>query len=154
MENNLEFKRTIGSNLDFIENCKLLDIDLDRRVGKEIDRKKYSKYNQLDEIGEVIVVYEGGKAIGGGAIRRYNDTDVELKRVFVHMEYQGRGIGTQLVSLLLEWARELEDEGVILDTGELLAESCTAYRKSGFPHRKSTRLISSPIQNSRMPSSA
>ena len=128
----MEFKRTNGSNLDFIENSKLLDMYLDRRVGKEIDRKKYSKYNQLDEIGEAIVVYEGEKAIGGGAIRRYNDTDVELKRVFVHMEYQGRGIGTKLVSLLLDWARELEYERVILETGELLAESCTVYRKLGF----------------------
>ena len=100
----MEFKRTNGSNLDFIDNSTLLDMYLDRRVGKEIDRKKYSKYNQLDEIGEAIVVYEGEKAIGGGAIRRYNDTDVELKRVFVHMEYQCRGIGTKLVSLLLAWA--------------------------------------------------
>ena len=57
---------------------------------------------------------------------------MELKRVFVNMEYQGRGIGTKLVSLLLDWARELEYERVILETGELLAESCTVYRKLGF----------------------
>ncbi len=42
-------------------------MDLDRRVGKEIKRDKYIKYNRLDEIKEAIVVYEEGKVIGGGA---------------------------------------------------------------------------------------
>ena len=128
----MEFIRTDGKNEDFIENCRLLDIDLDRRVGTEIKRDKYTKYNQLDEITEAIVVYKGNRVIGGGAIRRYNDEDVELKRVFVHTEYQGQGIGSKLVSLLIEWAIELGYKRMILETGELLAESCAVYRKLGF----------------------
>lgn len=126
------FYRTNGANADFIENCRLLDMDLDRRVGKKIKRDKYRKYNQLDEIREAIVVYEDNKAIGGGAIRRYDDENVELKRVFVHTEYQGRGIGCRLVSSLIEWAMELGYRRMILETGELLAESCAVYRKLGF----------------------
>ena len=126
------FYRTNGANADFIENCRLLDMDLDRRVGKKIKRDKYRKYNQLDEIREAIVVYEDNKAIGGGAIRRYDDENVELKRVFVHTEYQGRGIGSRLVSSLIEWAMELGYRRMILETGELLAESCAVYRKLGF----------------------
>ena len=43
----MNFIRTDGRNKDFIENCRLLDIDLDRRVGKKIKRDKYKKYNQL-----------------------------------------------------------------------------------------------------------
>ncbi len=125
------FSRTDGKDKDFIENCMLLDMDLDRRVGKKIKRDKYKKYNQLDEIKEAIVVYEGKKAIGG-AIRRYDDENVELKRVFVHTEYQGRGIGSRLVSLLIEWAVELGYKRMILETGELLAESCAVYKKLGF----------------------
>lgn len=128
----MEFKRTNGKNTDFIENCKLLDIDLDRRVGREIQRDKYNKFNQLDEIQEAIVVYEGKKSIGGGAIRKYNTTDAELKRIFVHTEYQGLGVGTKLVSLLLEWAKEIGYNRVVLETGELLAESCAVYKKLGF----------------------
>lgn len=128
----MTFYRTNGANADFIENCRLLDMDLDRRVGKKIKREKYRKYNQLDEIREAIVVYEDNKAIGGGAIRRYDDENVELKRVFVHTEYQGRGIGSRLVSSLIEWAMELGYQRMILETGELLAESCAVYRKLGF----------------------
>jgi N-acetylglutamate synthase and related acetyltransferases len=128
----MDFRRTDGNNKDFIENCKLLDMDLDRRVGKKIDRNKYTKYNLLDEIQEAIVVYEDNKAIGGGAIRKYDKDNIELKRVFVHPEYQGQGIGSKLVSLLIEWAMELGYKRMILETGELLAESCAVYRKLGF----------------------
>ena len=128
----MEFRRTDGKNKNFIENCILLDMDLDRRVGNEIQRDKYNKYNQLDEIREAIVVYENNKPIGGGAIRRYNDEDIELKRVFVHPECQGRGIGTKLVSLLVEWAVELGYKRIILETGNILSEACAVYKKIGF----------------------
>jgi len=128
----VDFHRTDGKDEDFIENCRLLDMDLDRRVGKKIKRDKYKKYNRLDEIQEAIVVYADNKVIGGGAIRRYDDVNMELKRVFVHAEYQGRGIGSRLVSLLMDWAAELGYKRMILETGELLAESCAVYRKLGF----------------------
>ena len=64
----IEFIRCSGTNEDFIENCQLLDMDLDRRVGRVIKRDKYKQYNQLDEIKEVVVVYVDGKAAGAGAI--------------------------------------------------------------------------------------
>lgn len=99
----MKFQRTDGKNKDFIENCRFLDMDLDRRVGKKIERDKYKKYNQLDEIKEAIVVYEGNRVIGGG-----------------------------LVSLLMEWAVELGYKKMVLETGELLAESCAVYKKLGF----------------------
>ena len=102
----MEFKRTSGQDKDFMENCRLLDQDLDRRVGKVIKRDQYKQYNQLDKVREAIVAYQGGQAIGGGAIRRYDDKTAELKRVFVRPEFQGQGIGSKLVSLLMEWAAE------------------------------------------------
>lgn len=128
----MDYIRTDGMNKDFIENCVLLDMDLDRRVGKKIKRDKYKKFNLLDEIRHAIVVYEGDMPVGGGAIRRYDDETAELKRVFVHTEYQGHGIGSRLVSLLIEWAAELGYKRMILETGELLAESCAVYKKLGF----------------------
>ena len=128
----MDYVRTDGKNEDFIENCRLLDMDFDWRVGRQIKREKYQKFNQLDEIREAIVVYDHGRAVGGGAIRRYDDENIELKRVFVHNEYQGQGIGSRLVSLLIEWAAELGYRRMILETGELLAESCAVYKKLGF----------------------
>ena len=57
---------------------------------------------------------------------------MELKRVFVRPEYQGKGIGSALVSRLIEWASEKGYKRMILETGELLAESCHVYAKLGF----------------------
>ena len=85
-----------------------------------------------DFIENCSVVYEENQVIGGGAIRRHDDETIELKRVFVHTEYQGRGIGSRLVSLLMEWAIELGYKKMVLETGELLAESCAVYKKLGF----------------------
>jgi len=130
--NEYTFVRCDGTHNDFIENCRLLDEDLDRRVGRVIKRDKYRQYNTLDDIREAIVVYFEGKPVGAGAIRYYDDTTVELKRVFVRPGYQGKGVGTALVFRLLEWAKELGYIRIVLETGELLAESCHVYMKLGF----------------------
>lgn len=124
--------RCDGNNKDFIENCRLLDMDLDKRVGRVIKRDKYAQFNMLDKINEAIVVYRDDKLIGAGAIRYYDDKTAELKRVFVVPDEQGNGVGTLLVGKLIEWARELGYEKMILETGELLAESCHVYKKLGF----------------------
>jgi len=133
---NITFVKCSGKNADFIENCQLLDMDLDRRVGRVIKRDKYKQYNQLDEIKEAIVVYVDGEVAGAGAIREYQYGDIEnateLKRVFIREYFQGKGIGTRLVNELLDWAKELGYRKVILETGELLAESCHVYKKVGF----------------------
>ena len=76
-------------------------------VGKIIKRDKYVQYNLIDKINEAIVVYRGNNPIGGGSIRPYDENTVELKRVFVIPIEQGKGIRTELVSKLIEWAKEL-----------------------------------------------
>ena len=128
----LLYVRCDGSNADFIENCRLLDEDLDRRVGKVVKRDKYMQYNLLDKIKEAIVVYRDDIPVGAGAIRSYDEETAELKRVFVHPDAQGMGIGTELVKQLIEWARELGFRRMLLETGELLEESCHIYKKLGF----------------------
>ena len=132
----IQYKRCTGTNEDFVENCRLLDDDLDRRVGREIQRDKFNQYNQLDEIKHVIVAYDGDKVVGAGARRKYQYGDIanatELKRVFVRQEFQGNGYGTQIVLELINWAKELGYKNLVLETGALLKESCHVYKKVGF----------------------
>ena len=47
--NELIYIRCDGANEDFIENCRLLDMDLDARVGRVIKRDKYARFYCLDE---------------------------------------------------------------------------------------------------------
>lgn len=128
----MEYKRTDGTDKDFIENCRRLDEDLDERVGKVIQREKYQKYNQLDKIKEAIVVYDEKTLVGAGSLRKYNSQDVELKRIYISPSFRGRGIGTELVTQLMEWAKELGYQRMILETGERLTESFALYKKMGF----------------------
>lgn len=128
----VEYVRCDGANEDFIECCRQLDLELERRVGKVIQREKFAQYNLLDKINEAIVVYLDGKPVGGGGIRAYDGDTVELKRIFVKEEARGHGIGTQLVAELMDWARELGYKRMILETGVLLKESCHVYKKLGF----------------------
>lgn len=114
------FLRCGGNNKDFIENCRLLDADLDLRVGKIIKRDKYAQYNLTDKINEAIVVYRDNHPIGGGAIRPYDENTVELKRVFIIPAEQGKGIGKELVSKLIEWAKELGYRKMILETEQAI----------------------------------
>lgn len=128
----LFFLRCDGTHPDFIENCRLLDEDLDRRVGEKIKRDKYIHYNMLDYINEAMLVYIDDRCVGGGALRSLDSESIELKRVFIHPDIQGKGIGTELVRRLLEWSSELGYKRVVLETGELLVESCQVYKKLGF----------------------
>lgn len=105
----MQYKRTDGTDKDFIENCRRLDADLDQRVGKVIRRDKYQKYNQLDKIKEAIVVYDENTLVGAGAIRMYDEKEVELKRLYISPSFRGRGIGMKLVFLLMDWAKSLHD---------------------------------------------
>ena len=84
-----------------------LHADLDQRVGKEIQRSKYEKYNQLDKINEAIVVYENNVLVGAGSIRCFDEINVELKRIYISPAFRGQGLGTKLVSLLMECANDL-----------------------------------------------
>lgn len=76
--------------------------------------------------------YKDKKPIGGGAIRAYDEERVELKRIFIIPEAQGKGVGTELVENLIKWGRELGYKSIILETGKILAESCHVYKKLGF----------------------
>lgn len=128
----MEFRRTDGKNVDFIENCRLLDQVLEQRVGKELQQNQYHVHNQLDKIHEAIVVYQNGCPIGGGAFRSIDSETAELKRIFVQPDWQGQGVGKELVSRLIAWASELGYKKLILESAKPLSEAHALYRKLGF----------------------
>ena len=131
----MEYKAAMIKNGDSLDGCAGLEevnnfsewIKFESRL-----KKKYGKYNQLDEINEVIVVYKNNVLVGAGSIRYYDEKNVELKRIYISPAFRGQGIGTKLVSLLIEWAKELGYQRVLLETGEKLTESVALYKKLGF----------------------
>ena len=139
MTNEIILKRSTGSNPDFIENCALKEIDLEKRLSKEksdIKPDELTINKNYEDIKHVVIAYIGDTAAGSGAIMKYEYDDVpdatELKRLFVKNEFQGNGIGTKITNELILWAKELGFKNIILETADFLKEACHIYYKLGF----------------------
>lgn len=119
-------------NEDFIRLCKELDSYLNEAIGGEDKREKYKKYNHLDTMDYVALACDGDIAVGCGALRRYSDSEIEVKRVFVRAAYRGRNIGGMLMRNLVEKAEGLGFGRMLLETGLFLPDSVRLYRRFGF----------------------
>jgi len=122
--------RTNSENEDF----RTLVLELEKHLSCA-DEKAHSmcrQFNTLDTIKHVIIVYADNKAIGCGAIRKYDKETVEIKRMFVSEEAREQGIGSKILKELEIWASELEFEKIILETGTMLHEAVKLYHKNDY----------------------
>lgn len=120
------------SHPHFLALCDELDQFLNHAIGGEDKREKYKKYNHLDSMDYVIIAYAGQHAAGCAALRKYSDTEIEVKRVFVQESYRGQNIGGQMLAHLIEHAQKLGYQRMLLETGEFLAASVRLYQRYGF----------------------
>ena len=125
-----QFIRTDIRNKDFIQLVKLLDTDLAVKDGD--DHSFYSQYNKIDSLNHVLVAYENQMAVGCGAIKIYNPSTVEIKRMFVLPDWRGKGIATKVLLHLEAWAAELEFTRCILETGKRQPDAIALYEKNGY----------------------
>lgn len=125
-------QRSNASSADFRELVALLDADLAIRDGDE--HPFFAQFNKLDSIQWVVVAYEGNLPVGCGAIKKYTDKVVEVKRMFTHPEARGKGIASSVLTELEKWAAELGFARCILETGIRQPEAIALYYKCGY-HR-------------------
>jgi len=128
----MEIVYTDGKNKDFIELCRLLDENLDEIAGGRKQREQYVQYNTLEDINDVVLIYEDGIAVGCASFKYYDEGTAEVKRVFVRKEYRGRGISKQLMNFIEERAKGKGFSKLILETGALLVEAMGLYNKMGY----------------------
>ena len=128
----LQFVHTDGSDTAFISLCHTLDDFLNQLVGGAENRAEYVSYNALDDIHDVIVIYDGDYPIGCAGFKKYDDTCAEVKRVFIRQEYRGLGISHRLMALLEAAAKEQGYRYVILESGAPLIAAMSLYTKSGY----------------------
>ena len=128
----IEIERTDASNPQFKALVKLLDAELAVRDGE--DHSFYDQFNQLDTIKNVVLGYENGQAIACGAIKKYDDQAMEVKRMYCLPSTRGHGVATVLLEALETWALELGFSQCILETGIKQPEAIRLYEKNGY-HR-------------------
>jgi len=80
----------------------------------------------------VVVAYENNKPVGCGAIKEYDPATMEIKRMYVQPTDRGKGIATQILIALEEWAAEMSVQKCILETGKKQPEAIGLYIKSGY----------------------
>ena len=126
----LSIVRTTSTHNDFRQLTQLLDADLNVRYGTL--QAMYDQYNVIESIETVVIAYLDQLPVGCGGIKRYDQTTVELKRMYVRPEHRGKGIAGRLLAELETWARELGFSAVLLETGRKQAEAIGLYTKHGY----------------------
>jgi len=126
----LRLKRTDSSDNDFVYLVSLLDTDLNIRDGKDHDY--YKQFNKIENIKYVVVAYLKEEPIGCGAIKYFEESVAEVKRMFVKDGNRGVGIGSRILKDLELWAKELGFKSTVLETGKKQPEAIRLYQKNSY----------------------
>jgi len=128
--NSITVKRTQSTDDDFNSLVRLLDLDLNKRYNKA--QAAYDQYNKIALIETVIVAYANDVAVGCGCFKPFDEKAVEIKRMFVHPAYRGKGISKIIIRELEKWATELGFTTSVLETGKGHPEAIGLYTKQGY----------------------
>mgnify|MGYP000499962875 CR=1 FL=1 len=122
--------KTTSENTDFQNLVKQLDLYLSDVDGDNHDF--YHQFNGITMLKNCIVIYVNNEAVACGAIKKYDDKTVELKRMFTSPEMRGKGIASFLLKELEAWASALNFETIILETGKTQTDAVALYTKNQY----------------------
>lgn len=123
-------KRTNSENKDFQNLVLELDKDLAQKNGETNDF--FAQYNTIDHIKNVVVALNNNLPVGCGAMKEYDKSTMEIKRMYVSIEMRGKGVAVAVLKDLENWAKELGYEKCVLETGDKMPEAIGLYKKSGY----------------------
>lgn len=117
---------------DGAELRRLQRVELDARYGTD-DHEPGPPPSATDVDHFVVAVESGtGAAVGCGALRRLDDTTVEIKRMFVVPRLRGTGVAADLLRALESAAAERGWHRVRLETGTAQPDAERFYRREGY----------------------
>ena len=128
----MELVYTDGDDSRFQQLCHELDEYLNEVVGGENQREKYNQFNTLEDIHDVVLVIDNGKAVGCGSFKRYDEYTAEIKRVYVNDEYRRHGCAKLVMQELEHNAKEAGYLRLILETGGMLKPAMELYQNLGY----------------------
>ena len=131
-KNKMDIKiiRTNSENKDFIKLIK--DLDAYLKITDEDEHDFYNQFNNTDVLKEVVVIYVAEVAVGCGAIKKFDDSTVEVKRMFVASGNRGTGVAQKILQELETCAKELGYKKCILETGVRQIEAVKFYKKGAY----------------------
>jgi RimJ/RimL family protein N-acetyltransferase len=87
--------------------------------------------DQLQHKSRAILALRGQRAVGHALLCPISDAAVEFT-VFVHQDFRGEGLGTELTRLMVAFAAEMGFAEVFLTTELSNLPALRLYRKAGF----------------------
>ena len=82
--------------------------------------------------GRLYVAYFENQIAGCIALRKLNDTQCEMKRLYVKPEFRNKGIAKKLVEKIISDAGGIGYSEMLLDTLPFLQTAIRMYKKIGF----------------------
>ena len=136
MNHQIEIKE-VKNETDFLvakelilEYVKWLGIDLSfQNFDKEINNLQVT-YGEPD--GGLCIGLRNKDAVAVAGIKRFNDRECELKRMFVQPGSRGFGIGKLLLTRCIEIAKKLNYDTIKLDTADFMKSAIKLYTDNGF----------------------
>ncbi|MCL2051324.1 MAG: GNAT family N-acetyltransferase [Lachnospiraceae bacterium] len=107
-------------------------------IGDYLDLQNYhhelehleEKYGHPD--GRLYIAYADNNAAGCIGLRKLNETECEMKRLFIRPEYRNLGIAHQLAEKIINEARQIGYQSMLLDSLPELIPALKFYEKLGF----------------------
>ena len=82
--------------------------------------------------GRLYLMYCDGELAGCVGLRKLDDDNCELKRLYVREEYRGKGLGKFLTEKIISDAKEIGYSHLLLDTLPFLTTALKMYAEMGF----------------------
>lgn len=89
-----------------------------------------SKYGMPD--GRLYLAYCDGEASGCIGLKKLDEHDCELKRLYVKPRFRGNKLGERLAKLVIADAKDIGYSHMLLDTLPFLESAIHMYKKLGF----------------------
>lgn len=109
-----------------------------RLIDEYFDKKAFTEEllslpgNYAQPSGQLLLATQQGEPAGCVGLRQLDEHTCEMKRLFVASQFQGQGIGRQLVETLVHSARSLGYTVMRLDTGIHQTAAQNLYHSMGF----------------------
>ncbi len=113
-----------------IENDSSFQNYLDiQHYEEEIDHLE-EKYGM--PFGRLYLAFCDGEAAGCIGLKKIDETNCEMKRLYVRPKFRGKHIGKLLVQKIIADAKEIGYSYILLDTLPFLEKAIQMYEKFGF----------------------
>lgn len=124
---NISTRKTTSQDDDFLMLVAKLDAYLAVTDGDE--HAFYNQFNKPTLLKYALVAYVNGEPVGCGAIKEYDTTTIEIKRMFTLEKMRGNGVAEAVITALEKWSRFLGYTHARLETGVRQVEAVSFYKK-------------------------